>query len=334
MTLPTAKILVVSDSFHELPEAVELLATSGHEIAYIHGLRRLETLTRAELPFPLRDTDAIITGRVMTISREALQLVPKLKIIALHTSGSDNVDVEAATEQGICVTNVKGSNAAQCADLAMGLILAVVRQIVRGDKAIRAGRWVSETNSSFDITGATLGVIGLGQIGKALVKRAHGFEMKLLVHTRTPDATFAKAFGLTYVTLDELLSDADVVSLNASLGPESRRMIGERELRLMKPTAFFTNIARGEFVDEAALYRALTEGWIAGAGLDVFETEPLVQSPLFALDNVVLTPHQAGLTVSGKRGAAVRAARNALLILAGKNSDDTVNPHALRRHLV
>ena len=333
MSLP-AKILVVSDSFHELPEAVAVLAASGHEVAYIHGLRRLETLTATELPFPLAETDAVVTGRVMSISREALRLLPKLKVIALHTSGSDNVDIEAATAQGVYVTNVKGSNAAQCADLTMGLILATVRQIVRGDKALRAGRWASDTSSSFDVSGATLGVIGLGQIGKALVKRAYGFELKLLVSTRTPDPAFAEAYGITYVTLDELLRRADIVSLNASLGPESHKMIGERELRLMKSSAFFINIARGELVDEAALYRALKGGWIAGAGLDVFATEPLLQSPLFTLDNVVVTPHQAGLTASGKLGAALRAARNALTILAGGTSDDTVNPQALRRHLV
>lgn len=334
MTLFPAKILVVSDSFHELPGAVEILTDSGHEIAYVHSLRRLESLTAEELPFPLHETEALVTGRVMTISREALSLLPKLKVIALHTSGSDNVELEAATERGICVTNVRGSNAGQCADLAMGLILATVRQIVRGDKAIRAGRWASDTNVSFDVGGATLGVIGLGQIGKMVVKRAHGFDMELLVYTRTPDPEFAERYGVAYVTLDELLSRADVVSLNASLSPGSHRMIGERELRLMKPTAFFTNIARGELVDEAALYRALTEGWIAGAGLDVFETEPLFESPFFDLDNVVLTPHQAGLTASGKLGAAVRAARNALLVLSGEISGDTLNPDALRRHLV
>lgn len=335
MLTPTpAKILVLSDSFHELPEAVEVLASSGHEIGYIHALRRLESLTPDELPFLLHETEALVTGRVMTLSREALELLPRLKVVALHTSGSDNVDLDAATERGICVTNVKGSNAAQCADLAIGLILATVRQIVRGDKAIRAGRWASDTNVSFDVSGATLGVVGLGQIGKMVVKRAHGFDMNLLVHTRTPDQAFAERYGVTFVTLDELLSRADIVSLNASLGTGSYRMIGERELRLMKPTAFLTNIARGELVDEAALYRALTEGWIAGAGLDVFETEPIYESHLFNLENVVLTPHQAGLTASGKLGAAVRAAHNALLILAGEISGDIVNPEAFGRTLV
>ena len=324
-------ILVVSDSLHELPEAVALLEASGHRVGYIPSLKRWQDITAEDTPVSVAEADAVVMGRVMAVDREALSLAKNLKVIALHTSGRDNVDVGAASERGIIVTNVKGVNAEQCADFALGLMLATVRQIVRGDKAIRAGKWVVETDSSLDISGATLGLIGLGQIGRAVLHRAAGFNMKLLVHTRTHDLTFAERYGVRFVGLDDLLEQADIVCLTASLTPETRHMIGQQQLQRMKKSAYFVNIARGELVDEAALYRALKEGWLAGAGIDVFETEPLFESPLFGLENVVVTPHMAGLTVSGKRGAALRAARNALAVLAGEMPTDALNPEARQR---
>jgi phosphoglycerate dehydrogenase-like enzyme len=322
-----SRIVVVSDSFHTLPEAVSLLAESGHRITYVN-----ELLSLAELPpeaaQALRSARAVITGRGPRIDRDQLALAPELKVIALHTSGSDNVDMEAVTDRGILVTNVKGVNAEQCAEFAMGLTLCVVRQILSGDRAIRAGQWAERTQTSMDLYGATLGVIGFGQIAKAFAKRALSFGMRILVHTRTPEATSSEELGVEYVTLDELLKHADIVSLFASLNDKSRHMIGARELNLMKPSAYFINIARGELVDQDALLQVLRGRRIAGAGLDVFANEPLLSSPFFDLDNVVLTPHQAGLTLGGKTGAAVRAARNALEVLRGSIPSDAVNPDA------
>jgi phosphoglycerate dehydrogenase-like enzyme len=321
-------ILVISDSFHELPEAVALLRDSGHKTAYVKALKKFQDITEAETSISVAEAKAIVTGRVMTIDEGALDLARKLRVIALHTSGSDNVDLDAATKRGIFVTNVKGINAEQCADFAMGLMLSSVRQIVRGDKAIRQGKWATDTLSSQDVVGATLGMIGLGQIGKAVVKRAFGFDMKILAYTRTPDAAFAEHYGVSYTGLEHLLSTSDIICLTASLTPETYHMLAEKEFNLMKKTAFFINIARGELVDEGALYNALKNERIAGAGLDVYEEEPLYKSPLFDLENVVLTPHQAGLTHSGKVGAAMRAARNALQVLNGETPKDAVNPEA------
>jgi phosphoglycerate dehydrogenase-like enzyme len=325
---PPNTILVISDSFHELPEAVALLGDSGHRVAYVKSLKKFQDITKAETPISVAEAEAIVMGRVMTVDEEALALARKLRVIALHTSGSDNIDLAAATKRGILVTNVKGINAEQCADFAMGLMLSVVRQIVRGDKAIRQGKWAQETLSSQDVGGATLGVIGLGQIGKAVVKRAFGFDMKILAYTRTPDQAFAERYGVTYTSLEHLLTTSDIICLTASLTPDTYHMLGEKEFNLMKRTAFFINIARGELVDETALYNALKNGRIAGAGLDVYEEEPLYKSPFFDLENVVLTPHQAGLTMSGKVGAALRAARNALQVLAGEIPKDAINPEA------
>lgn len=321
------KILVVSDSLRTLPPAVERLATCGHAVEFIDDLVDFRAIAAQNLA-DIASADAIVMGRVMNTDAEALALAANARVIALHTSGSDNVDLAEATRRGITVTNVKGVNAEQCAEFSIGLMLAVTRQILRGDKAIRAGRWAADTQSSLDLYGATLSVLGLGMIGKAAVRRAAAFGMRILCHTRTPDPAFAAQYGVEYVGLDEALQRADVVSLYASLTPETRHMIGARELALMQPHAYLINIARGELIDEAALLDALITNRIAGAGLDVFETEPLTQSPFFDLDNVILTPHQAGLANSAKANAALRAVNNALCALDGTCPPDAINPTA------
>jgi len=304
-----------------------MLDASGHEITYVEDLVPWTDLAAGDR-VALREAHAVIMGRVPGVDAAAFSLAHQVRIIALHTSGSDNVDLEEATRRGVLVTNVKGVNAEQCAEYALGLMLCVVRQIRTGDRAIRAGLWTALTQTSMDVYGATVGIIGLGQIAKAFVPRARALGMRILVHTRTPDAALAKELGIQYAPLDQLLSQADIVSLFASLTKDTRRMIGARELRLMKRSAYLINVARGELVDQDALVDALRAGQIAGAGLDVFENEPLLDSPLFALDNAVLTPHQAGLTQGGKVNAAVRAARNALEALGGAIPRDAINPSA------
>jgi phosphoglycerate dehydrogenase-like enzyme len=321
------KILVVSDSLRDLPSAVAALAACGHDIEYIDGLIGFPEIVARGLG-DLAGANAIVMGRVMHTDAHALALAQRTKVIALHTSGSDNVDLAEATRRGITVTNVKGVNAEQCAEFSIGLMLAVTRQILAGDRAIRAGRWAADTQSSLDLYGATLSVLGLGMIGKAAVRRAAAFGMKILVHTRTPDLAFGREFGIEYVGRDEALARADVVSLYASLSDETRHMIGARELALMRPHAYLINIARGELIDEDALFEALVSKQIAGAGLDVFAVEPLYASRFFDLPNVVLTPHQAGLAHSAKVDAAVRAVNNALSVLAGQLPADAVNPAA------
>ncbi|MDP9087714.1 MAG: hypothetical protein M3O26_03100 [Pseudomonadota bacterium] len=328
--MASSRIIVISDSFHTLSEAVRTLDTSGHDVKYVSALTPWADLNSSELR-ALKEAHAVIMGRVLGIDAAALSLAPKLRVIALHTSGCDNVDLDEATRRAVLVTNVKGVNAEQCAEFAIGLMLCAARQILTGDRAIRAALWASRTQSSMDVYGATLGVVGFGQIAKAFVTRARAFGMRILVHTRTPDAALAKEFGIEYASLDEVLKEADIVGLFASLTPASRRMIGARELGLMKPSAYLINIARGELVDQPALIDALRTRRIAGAGLDVFEVEPLLECPLFELDNVVLTPHQAGLTHGGRAGAAVRAARNALSALEGAIPRDAINPNAWAR---
>lgn len=321
------RIVVISDSFQTLPEAVTALEKPGHPVTYVPSLTPWVDLD-ADDRRALAVARAVVMGRVLGIDDSALALAPRLRVVALHTSGCDNVDIDAASRRGVLVTNVKGVNAEQCAEFAMGLMVSVVRKIVIGDRAIRAAEWASRSQSSMDVFGATMGVIGLGQIAKAFVTRARAFGMRILVHTRTPEPAYAKQYGIEYAELDEVLKAADVVGLFASLDPTSRRMIGAREFSLMKRSAYFINIARGELVDTSALVDALRTGGIAGAGLDVFEDEPLLRSDLFEMENVVLTPHQAGLTHGGKTGAAVRAAHNALQAIEGAVPRDAVNPRA------
>ena len=317
-------LLIISDSLRHMSKAVAELATSGHNVTFVDDLIPFSRIAATGLA-DLSGVDAIVMGRVMGIDAAALDLVPHLRVIALHTSGTDNIDLVAANARGIAVTNVKGVNAEQCAEFSIGLMLAITRQIRRGDIAIRAGRWAADTQGSLDVFGATFGMIGLGQIGRAAARRAAAFGMKIICHTRTPDLDFGAELNIDYLPLDTVMAQADVVSVYASLTPQTRGMIGAREIALMQPHAFLVNIARGELIDEAALTAALTARRIAGAALDVFEAEPLTDSPLFALDNVILTPHQAGLTHNAKSAAAVGAVRNALAVLAGQVPPNLVN---------
>ena len=317
-------ILVISDSLHTLPKAVAALEASGHAVTWLNDLIPFARI-KAEGLADLAAADAIVMGRIIGIDAGTLDLVPRAHLIALHTSGTDNVDLAAASARGITVTNVKGVNAEQCAEFSIGLMLALVRQIRRGDIAIRAGRWAADTQGSMDIWGATYGMIGLGQIGRAAARRAKAFGMKLICHTRTPEPVIAAELGITYLPLDQVMAQSDVVNVFASLNPSTRHIVGARQISLMQPHAYLVNIARGELVDESALAEALAAGRIAGAALDVFEQEPLTESPLFALDNVILTPHQAGLTHNAKSDAAVTAVRNALAGLAGEVPPNAVN---------
>lgn len=322
--MATQNILVISDSLADLPRAVDALAQSGHTVTYLEGNLPFAQIAAKGLA-DLAAFDAIVMGRVMGTDAAALDLTPNVRVIAHHTSGTDNIDLNAASARGIAVTNVKGVNAEQCAEFSIGMMLAITRQIRRGDIAIRAGRWAADTQGSLDVFGATFGMIGLGKIGKAAARRAAAFGMKIICHTRTPDPDFGGELGITYMPLNDLMAQADVVSVYASLNDQTRGMIGTKEIALMQPHAFVVNIARGELIDEAALTKALVAGRIGGAALDVFEVEPMLDSPLFALDNVILTPHQAGLTHNAKSDAALGAVQNALAVLAGKAAPNLVN---------
>jgi glyoxylate reductase len=253
-----------------------------------------------------------------------------LRCVANVAVGFDNIDVEEATRRGVVVTNTPGVLTDATADLAMALILAVVRRVPEGDRLVRAGgtwSWDMFFMLGASLQGKTLGVVGLGQIGAATARRARGFGMEVVYTQRHRAAAELEAElgGARHVPLEELLAESDVVTLHVPLSPSTHHLIGAARLGLMRPTAYLVNTARGPVVDEAALAATLREGSIAGAGLDVFEHEPQVHPDLLALDNVVLLPHLGSATIETRTAMGELAARNVLAVLAGEPPLTPVN---------
>ena len=268
------------------------------------------------------------------MDREVLEANPDLRGVANYAVGDDNVDVEAATELGIPVSNTPGVLTDTTADLTWALLLAVARRIPEADAYTREGRyriWGPNLLLGDDVSPGgsgrrkVLGIVGFGRIGSAVARRAAGFEMEVLAADPRHRDRVEEA-GATWVELDELLDRSDFVSLHPPLTPETRHLFGEAELRRMKEGAYLINVSRGPVVDEEALVRALREGWIAGAALDVYEDEPELAPGLAELDNVVLTPH-VGSASRDTRGRMARiAATNALSHLRGREAPNAVNP--------
>jgi glyoxylate reductase len=256
---------------------------------------------------------------------------PKLRHIAAQSISPSNIDVTEATARRIPVTVVPPLTTEATADLNFGLMLAVARRMVEGDRLVRAGQFPGGQSRHLlgsIVWGKTIGLIGGGGlIGKAVARRAHGFGMRVLYWTpRRKPVHEEREAGLTFAPLDQLLAESDFVSLHSPLNSETRHQIGMRELSLMKPTAFLINTARGAIVDEAALARALAEHSIAGAGLDVFEHEPAVSPALLAMPNVVLTPHLGSATVEVRESMANIVVDNIIAILEGRRPPNCVNP--------
>ncbi len=265
------------------------------------------------------------------IDRDVVTANPKLRLIAAQSITPSNIDVAAATERRIPVTVTAPLTTEATADLTFGLMIAVARRMLEGDRLARAGKFPGSQSAHLMgsyVWGKTLGLIGGGGlIGKAVARRAHGFSMRVLYWTprRKPEHEEREA-GLTFVPLDELLRESDFVSLHSPLNAETRHQIGARELRLMKKTAFLINTARGAVVDEAALLRALQNKQIAGAGLDVFEYEPKVDKALRKMPNVVLTPHLGSATPEVREAMAAIVVDNILAFLGGHKLPNCVNP--------
>jgi glyoxylate reductase len=265
---------------------------------------------------------ALITLLTDRIDRRVLEAGTNLRLVANVAVGVDNIDVEAATRLGILVTNTPGVLTESTADLTWALILAVSRRVVEADAFLRAGRyrgWDFELLRGMELRGKTLGVVGVGRIGSAVAKRAKGFGMKVLTHSRTKG-----------VSLGKLLKASDVVSIHVPLTEATRHLIGAPELRRMKRTAILVNTSRGPIVDEKALAAALKRGTIAGAGLDVYEREPRVEPGLLKLKNAVLLPHLGSATDDTRRAMLDTAVRNVKAFLAGRRPPNLVNPEALR----
>ncbi len=281
-----------------------------------------------------RDADALGTLLTDRIDCRLIESSPRLRIVAQYAVGYDNIDVECATRHGVYVTNTPGVLADATADLTWALILAVMRRIVEADREVRSGAWHAKGVGwhptymlGMEVTGKTLGIIGLGRIGREVARRARGFKMRILYHNRRRlPREVEEELGVEYRSLEDLLRESDIVSIHVPLTSETRGMIGERELRMMKPTAILVNTARGAVVDEEALARALREGWIAGAGLDVFTQEPLPPDhPLARAPNTVLAPHIGSATIETRTRMADMVAENLLAFARGEVPPNLVN---------
>ncbi len=287
---------------------------------------------RAELVSALRGADALIAILRDRIDDELLAAAPNLKVVANVAVGYDNVDVEAASGRGIFVTNTPDVLTDATADLTFALLLAAARRLGEGERLVRSGTWGGWEPGQLlgqDVSGKTLGLIGLGRIGAAVAVRARGFGMRVL-YTARSDAPRARELEASRVPLSELVSDADFVSLHCPLTPATRHIVDAAALRAMKPTAIVVNTARGPCVDEAALAEALARGEIAGAGLDVFEDEPAVHPALLASDRAVLAPHVGSATTTTRRRMAEMAARAVREALAGRVPSTAVNSEKVR----
>ncbi|HQD39782.1 MAG: D-glycerate dehydrogenase [Firmicutes bacterium] len=292
-------------------------------------------LTKEEIIEGVKGKDALLCLLTDDIDEEIMDANPNLKVISNYAVGFNNIKVEEATKRGLPVTNTPGVLTETTADMAWALLMAVGRRIVESDKFTRAGKfkgWGPMLLLGYDIYGKTLGLVGLGRIGEAMVKRAHGFDMKVLYYDanrRSPEDE--KELGIEYRELDQLLAESDYVSLHVPLLPSTHHLIGERELGLMKKTGILINTARGPVVDEKALVKALQDGEIAGAGLDVYENEPALEPGLIDLDNVVLAPHTASATRETRTKMATMAAENLLAALEGKIPPNIVNPEVYNK---
>jgi phosphoglycerate dehydrogenase-like enzyme len=324
----TARILLLANtprSFPGFEESAAMVEAAGH-VLVDPGAR---WVPQDEVAALIHDIDGVIVGGTHELRAAPLRQAPRLKVIVRQGVGIDHMDVVVATQLGIVVSNTAASNADSVADHTFAILLALLRDVVRHDARTRQGRGWDDRPPLGQLAGRCIGVVGTGNIGRGVVRRAAaGFGMSVLCYDPFPDQALAAQYGARYVALDELLATADVVSLHVPIVPETRGMIGARELALMRPQAVLVNTARAQVVDTPALADALRARRIAGAAIDAWSPEPCMESELFSLPNVVVTPHVGGNSVESSIKARTWSVRNLLDALAGKPRD-VVNPEVL-----
>ncbi|EKS26638.1 MULTISPECIES: NAD(P)-dependent oxidoreductase [Staphylococcus] len=285
-------------------------------------------ITEDELIERIKDAEGLISLLSTNVSEKVIEAAPNLKIIANYGAGFNNIDIQAARARGIDVTNTPIASTNATADLTMGILLAVARRIPEGDQLCRTkgfNGWSPLFFRGREVSGKTIGIIGLGEIGSAVARRAKGFDMDILYSGPSRHEEKEQELGARYVSQDELLKEADFVAINCSYNESMRHMIDYNEIKKMKPTAYLINASRGPIVYEAELVKALQDGLIEGAALDVFEFEPEITEELKSMDNVVITPHIGNATFEARDMMAEIAAGNVVKALTGDTPDYIVN---------
>jgi len=318
------KVLIMTGKFAEASrEPIEKLKDAG----FLVDERDFDTvgsITEEEFCELIKGFDVLVVTGIIQVPRRVIESADRLKMIAIRSAGFDPIDVEAAREKGVLVTHNPGSNADSVADMAVGLMLAVLRKIAKMDRLVRNGGW--EREISLDMNGKVLGIIGIGRIGKIVAKRVQGFDMTIIANDIVEYKEFLERYGIESVSKEELMERADIVTIHTPLDDSTQGMIGEKRLRLMKEKGILINTARGPIVDERALYKALKEGWIAGAGLDVHMTEPPTFRPLVELDNVVSTCHIAGLSEGASYNMAAQTVEKIITYFRGGMPEYVLTP--------
>ncbi len=288
-------------------------------------VRSVDGTDRPALLAALADASAVLIRSATKMDAEAIAASPNLTVIARAGVGLDNVDIKAATTVGVMVVNAPTSNIISAAELTIGHILSLARHIPAAHGALAQGQWKRSKYTGVELFEKTIGIIGLGRIGALIAARMQAFGTQIVAYDPYVTPARAQQLGVTLLTLDELLRQSDFITIHMPKTPETTGMISTDQLAIMKPTAFIVNVARGGLIDEAALFTALKSGRIAGAGLDVFVNEPPTDSPLLALENVVLTPHLGASTDEAQEKAGVSVARSVRLALGGELVPDAVN---------
>ncbi len=322
------RVLVSSRSFGTITRTgMEILESEGFEVLTISREDRPLTEEKMARLVSDRAPGAILSG-AEPIGKRVLQASANLRLVMKHGVGVDNIDIPAATSLGIAVANAPGTNTEGVADLTVTLMLNLLRGVCPASASTKRGGWSRFVGH--ELGALTVGVVGTGRIGASVVQRLSGFGSQILAYDVVQQKELVSEYGVHYVPLDELLSRSDLVTLHVPLIEQTRKMIGARELSLMKPESFLVNAARGELVDEEALYETLKKRGIAAAALDVFSTEPPQDNPLLTLDNVLATPHIAAYTYESLERMGSICARIIVETFAGKRHPNVLNPEVLK----
>lgn len=300
--------ILVSDAIAE--EGIAKLREAGFEVEVKTGLKPEELIK------VIPEYDGLIVRSATKVTREVIQAGKNLKAIGRAGIGLDNIDAEAAKERGIKVLNTPGATTISVAELTMGHMLALARHIPQATASLKAGKWEKKLFMGTELYGKTLGIIGLGRIGREVAKRASAFGMDIVAYDPYVREADVRDLGLKLLPLEDLLQYSDYITIHVPLTPETKHMLGKREFELMKPGVRIINCARGGVIDEQALYEALVSGKVAGAALDVFEEEPPKDNPLLKLDNVIGTPHLGASAEEGQLRAGVEIAEKMIAALS------------------